>query len=367
MKTYSFFEMLAFAFIVESVIYLIFLFKSPLKRGNFFLILFISILIFLIINIFYSHLIIELPYLYFEGVLLAAPLQYLYVKSVVDREFVLSRLHFLHLLGLIFGVFLRFVLTYIFGESLELTIGKYLAFYLFIFTYTYLFFSIRNINTFHRVILSTQSNYDIYNLKWLKYEIIILGVLFLSLGAESLSLFIDLNNNYYYVILLAFVSLLVFINILIFKSLKSPVLTSGIAHEEQILFNSDLAKYKSSRIKPVESKAHYMSLINLINDKKPFREYELSLNKLSKMINLSPVVLSQVINENSKMNFNDFINNYRVEEAKKLLDSEEELLVKEIMFFSGFQATSTFNSSFKKKTGLSPTAYRKRLKKAFKL
>jgi AraC-like DNA-binding protein len=70
--------------------------------------------------------------------------------------------------------------------------------------------------------------------------------------------------------------------------------------------------------------------------------------------------LSQVINEQYELNFNDFINRYRVDEAKgKLLDpAAKEFKLLRIAFEVGFNSKSVFNRAFKKNTGLSPSEFR---------
>ncbi len=99
----------------------------------------------------------------------------------------------------------------------------------------------------------------------------------------------------------------------------------------------------------------------LIADNKLYREPDVSLTKLSKMIGKSTQLTSSVINQYAKQNFNDFINYYRVQDAKKLLSNVESDIytISSIAFDTGFSSLSSFNSAFKKFEGMTPSAYRK--------
>ncbi len=357
------FETLSIAFLIEALVYIFFLASTSQKKSDSLLITFISVLVLLIVNLFLRfRLALDIPYFYYEFVALLAPLQYLYVKAIVDKEFVFSKKLAIHLVGLGFVLLTRLVIYLVYGSFSQEIFEKYLAVYLFVFAYSYLVLSIRKINQFHKVILHTESNFDTLNLKWLTYEILVLGVFFIALGAEALSIFVPIDPYYDVIVLCTFLSILIFINVLIFKSLKSPIETMGIVKEDIALVQGSAPKYKNSSVSSTESKRLYETLTQFMDNEKPYKNYNLSLKELASQIDFNPAVLSQVVNENSGMNFNDFVNRYRVKEAQALLESGEDLFIKEVMYDSGFHSTSTFHSAFKKKTGKTPTAYRKHLR-----
>jgi YesN/AraC family two-component response regulator len=97
-------------------------------------------------------------------------------------------------------------------------------------------------------------------------------------------------------------------------------------------------------------------------EEKPYLDPELSLQTLAKRMEITKEDLSQVINEQLDRNFKNFINEYRIEEAKKkLLDpKEDQFVLMKIAFDVGFNSKSVFNASFKKFTGMSPSQYRKK-------
>ncbi|GMN11385.1 hypothetical protein MTsPCn9_10080 [Croceitalea sp. MTPC9] len=106
----------------------------------------------------------------------------------------------------------------------------------------------------------------------------------------------------------------------------------------------------------------FSKISSLIIDEKLYLESTISLASLSKIIGESTQKTSQIINEYAKQNFNDYINCYRIEEAKKLLinQSNEKYTISSIAFDSGFSSLSSFNSAFKKFQGTTPSLYRKK-------
>ena len=93
---------------------------------------------------------------------------------------------------------------------------------------------------------------------------------------------------------------------------------------------------------------------------KLFTNNDLSLTSLSQRINISQHHLSQILNEKLDVNFFDFVNKYRIEEAKRLLNCPENSrhTILSIALESGFNNKVSFNSAFKKYTGLTPSQYR---------
>lgn len=96
---------------------------------------------------------------------------------------------------------------------------------------------------------------------------------------------------------------------------------------------------------------------------KSYADAEINLQKLADELEVSPTFLSQTINQNIGVNFTDYINNFRIEEAKKLLisDKQKHLKVDAIGEMAGFNSRSTFYSIFKKNTGISPAAFKNKI------
>lgn len=97
----------------------------------------------------------------------------------------------------------------------------------------------------------------------------------------------------------------------------------------------------------------------LFETRKIYTNPELTLSILAKELNIRPQLLSQFINDNLNKSFTQFINEYRIHEAKRLLKESTQFKIDAVGFESGFNSTSTFYSSFKKITGTTPSNYQK--------
>jgi AraC-like DNA-binding protein len=97
-------------------------------------------------------------------------------------------------------------------------------------------------------------------------------------------------------------------------------------------------------------------ILQLLQTEKIYEDPELSLTQLAKQLKTNPTIISKVINQGFQLNFNDFINNYRIEAVKEKLKAGEQKTqtLLGIAYDCGFNSKATFNRAYKKVTGLSP-------------
>lgn len=103
---------------------------------------------------------------------------------------------------------------------------------------------------------------------------------------------------------------------------------------------------------------HVEHLKKLLTYGKIHREMRLNRAALAKKLHINEHYLSRIINRHFGKNFNDLINNYRVEEAKERLMNEPDQQITTIGFEVGFNSIASFNRVFKEKTGISPTEFK---------
>ena len=115
--------------------------------------------------------------------------------------------------------------------------------------------------------------------------------------------------------------------------------------------------------KQSDSTLLFNQITHIIVNEKGYLESDISLSKLSKLIGQSVQKTSSVINQQANRNFNDFINYYRIEAAKKTLSDKnnEKFTISSIAFDIGFSSLSSFNSAFKKFEGITPSEFKKTL------
>ena len=92
-----------------------------------------------------------------------------------------------------------------------------------------------------------------------------------------------------------------------------------------------------------------------------YLDEELTLHSFAKDIDMSSRLISSCINKNIKLNFNEWVNHYRVEKALHMIQTDEKntLSIEGIGSDSGFKSRSAMYAAFKKKLGHSPGYYRK--------
>jgi len=280
---------------------------------------------------------------------LFGPLLYLYTKSITDKEFSFKTSYLVHLI-----VFIIFFVSAIFKIDVQYI---YLYSALYLQTTPYMIVCFVTILKYRRTIKDYFSSIEKLNLTWMLY---VVGAFFV-MWMVDLSDFILANlklSNYTINIYFAFVSLLInfiFAILIFYKALQHPEIFSGMPETDKPI------KYEQSRLTDSEKAEYLQKLRDYFDKQKPYLNPELKITEVARKLNVSVKYLSQVINESLGKNFYDFINSYRIEEAKHQLTNETDSrkTILEVLYESGFNSKSAFNSAFKKHTGFTPTEFRK--------
>ncbi|MBX2820996.1 MAG: helix-turn-helix domain-containing protein [Rhodothermaceae bacterium] len=155
------------------------------------------------------------------------------------------------------------------------------------------------------------------------------------------------------------------IYLLAFTAIKHPVLLSGIEqfrdiHREISQASTSSISYQSSSLDMKLKKDYLGLLLNYMEEDKPYRNSNIRLDDIAQALAIPSHHLSQVINEQLGVNFNEFVNAYRVEEVKqKLLNpSHAHLNILALAFDAGFNSKTSFNRIFKQFTGKTPSLYK---------
>jgi ligand-binding sensor domain-containing protein/AraC-like DNA-binding protein len=124
--------------------------------------------------------------------------------------------------------------------------------------------------------------------------------------------------------------------------------------------------YKHSSLNPIFAEECIKKLTHLMEVEKIYRDESLSLQSLAEELSVTHHQLSQMLNEKLNKSFSDFINTYRVEEAKKLLRDPKwaDRKVISIAFEVGYNTKAAFYNVFKKYTNMTPSQYRQEVIKS---
>ncbi|MGB5820080.1 MAG: helix-turn-helix transcriptional regulator [Saonia sp.] len=282
--------------------------------------------------IFYNF--VELP-LFFKNLGLAAnlavgPLLYLYGKALLFKEFKWKLRLLLHFLPTMIYVGFCWRIPNATGDlfwniSYSLVLLQ---------SYTYVFLSLR---TFyqrrehnHRLVNSWYRNLTLGLLgMWLVYGLIFIQVLpYHIAGAISFSLLM---------VILAF-----------------------MAFNQGLVFKGDIPiKYQNSNLSDADARKYQVLIKQAVEGRKLYLESDLTVKRLSEILDVHPKSISETINRCEGQNFTRFINTYRVDEAKKLLhDKRTNHKIIAVAYNCGFNSLSAFNFVFKKITSYTPSEFR---------
>lgn len=276
------------------------------------------------------------------SILLQMPLYYLYVNSACYYNFKLQKKHLLQGLPFLF-VLCFFSMTGISEQGYQvfdvISIIQYYVYIIAVFTV------LRN---FRKLYQENYSSNHHLTYKWLMQTtaLFVIGNIFVLIRG-----FVEKESPVYnYLFTFTSVFVLFVITWFVLNALYRPNLFAGI--------NKDLVPVPSDN-KVKEEPEQLKSLLKFMETEKPYLDDKLTLHKLAEQIHLPEKQLSLLINQHTGKHFFDFINEFRINDAKVLLKEQSQLTVLEVLYEVGFNSKSSFYTAFKKETNLTPTDYRK--------
>ena len=124
-------------------------------------------------------------------------------------------------------------------------------------------------------------------------------------------------------------------------------------------------KYTGSTLTDKQKNNIKSLIINYMDNNKNYLNIDFTENTLAKDLNVNRSYLSQVINELYNKNFTTFLNEYRIKEARKIMSAPQNLkyTIEYIAELVGYKSKTTFNNSFKKHVGVTPSFYLKTIQR----
>lgn len=306
--------------------------------------------------------------------LLYGPLAYLFVNDIVKHRHSNPKaiLHFL-------PFFILLVITYLtksgmipaimggifYNPHIRLTI-------LFISLISYHGLALR-VWSRHKVSLQGYfSDTSRLQMNWLRSFVLLSFIICGLVVAALYLLYINYPSGHEY--RYGFAGLTLFIYWISYAALRQPAIFSVIKGHSEIshdriptlVIHRQVKKYAGSTLDAKEKKRVCDALELIIKADKIYLEADLTIDRLAKKVACSRHTLSQVLNECMQQSFYEYINYYRVEEAKILLMDEDrkDHKISSIGYDAGFNSLSTFNDVFKKLSGQTPSMFKKQLPQA---
>lgn len=180
--------------------------------------------------------------------------------------------------------------------------------------------------------------------RWIRF-LVFGGLLYLSIAIVLRLLDLTGDYNYYLYEIFSIFLVLLCIKLLTLPTSINVILTSKDKYQNSTLTENDIDLY-FSQIKQLMQKENI------------YRKENLKLKDLADELALPEYLVSQIINARSKQSFRDYLNGYRIAEAKNmLLTSHPIYSIEGIAYDVGFHSRASFYNAFKKFTNLTPSQY----------
>ncbi|MEJ5051238.1 helix-turn-helix domain-containing protein [Chryseobacterium culicis] len=214
----------------------------------------------------------------------------------------------------------------------------------------YVVLSLLAVRKYTKGISSQYSNTEKINLNWLYY--LIAGIAFIWIAV------VIRNDILIFSIVVLFIVVAAYFGISRVGILDLPVSIDMTEDKEE---DHEMVKYQKNSPGDEAIQSIYEKLVYKMEHEKLYKDPELNLNNIAKVLEVHPNVLSQVINSMEQKNFYDYINRQRIEEFKRtvVLQENQKYTILSLAFECGFNSKTSFNRNFKKYMNCSPTEFLK--------
>ena len=305
----------------------------------------------------------------FMQVLVIGPVVFFYVQNLLDSKFTFQKKDWLHFLpGFIYLLYSLVVFVvdkiildefYFYADGRDKDLKTWYQILGFISISVYLVLSLRKYRAYKKEIFNTVSFADTIVFKWIQnFLIAFLSLLFLRLlffiFNEQWS---EFGSHFWY--FLSFAGVFFYIAL---TGYAHAITTDSYLHQKAFQSIS-LEANKTKNQTTIDVHKWGNQIKKIITEDEMYKNPQLTLSDVAKALNTNTKTISNSINSRFEMNFNDFINHYRIEAVKDKLNKGEHktTTLLGIALDCGFNSKATFNRAFKKSTSLSPKGYLEKL------
>lgn len=308
----------------------------------------------------------------FMQVLLIGPVVYFYTKSLLNIGFKLSRIDYLHFVpALLYAIYSLIIFItdklildkfYFYADGRDKDLANWYQVAGLISMAIYLVLSLRYYFDYRKLVFDKVSYADNLLFIWIRnfmmafIGILILRVLFFILNPE----WGNFGSQFWHYIAFSFIFYYIAVtgysNIIKQTTLRTEKLKVINVFDDDSSASKNESKINTSELDALKRKDE---LSSLMIEKNLFENPRLTLSDVANELGTTTKTISSVVNSGFNMNFNDFVNHYRIEAVKEKLNKGEQTTstLLGIALDCGFNSKATFNRAFKKSTSLSPKAY----------
>ncbi len=304
------------------------------------------------------------------------PLLYLYVKYLLSAQYSFKKKDWLHFIPMLINVFLYTDFYFQSGdEKIQIVLANEGYFNvvsiisdeaLSLQGIIYPIFILVMLRNYQINIVDYQSYINRRDLKLLRAGVVlsliswVFGIIAFHLEAINISIGFDLFIICYLLIvgIIYAISYIAMFSPEVFKLNESQVI-SFRSESNKGKTPADTHEVSIDKEEKLSVELHNQ-LLKYMEEEKPYLNPELSLQGLADQLCMSRHQLSALINQGRKMNFYEFVNSYRIDEFKLLIQQAEKKHLKmvTVAFEAGFNSKASFNRIFKQMTGQTPSEFR---------
>jgi AraC-like DNA-binding protein len=323
-------------------------------------------------------------YVPFHHLFFIGPVIFFYVQSLLNPSFKFGKREWLHLIpGILYLLYSTVIVVtdklilhkyYFLDDGADRDFDTWYQLSGYVSMILYFIASIRYYNLYKKLLVQVMSNADAVLFKWIRnfliaFLIILIVRLILFLLAFSYNLrywdtwwyFFAFSIAFYYIAVTGYANSV---------QTKMPFSTDLFTAKPALLLHYPVLNdnnFEEAELVEIDTSVNEKpddafvrewkeKILQVVVAEKAFADPELSLTDLAKKLNTNISILSKAINKSFGMNFNDFINYYRVQAIIEKLKAGEQKTqtLLGIAFDCGFNSKATFNRAFKKVTSVSP-------------
>jgi AraC-like DNA-binding protein len=262
------------------------------------------------------------------------------------------------------------------AEALQYPVTVFANYIKFAHSLIYYFISYRTLRSYQRSILHLFSDTSRIDLHWA--SLLVHGFLvILGTGILMFSLMLRFPEHFNMILLSNLAVATPYIYIITYKGVMQPTIwqiqpgmnketVQEEMQEAEVIelpkTDVEKPKYQKTGLPANKIEEIITKVISEMELGKIYRAPELTLQQLADKLEYPSYQVSQAINDGLKKNFYDLVNGYRVEEAKRLLmnPKSRNYTILSVGLDAGFNSKTTFNTVFKKFTGMTPSDYREK-------